>query len=92
MHGGNASGSTVSGYSSSLIVGLWAVKVFLTLSTMDLISGGSVVTLVLSLASMCFRISSWRRRDVSCLARGTLPWLSWRFMSFHWGSWKVVVF
>jgi len=69
MHGGKASRSTVFGYSSSLIAPLRAVNVFLSFSTVSLTSGGSVLTFVSSFASMCFRISSWRRRVASCWVR-----------------------
>jgi len=92
MHGGKASTSTVFGYSSSLIAGLRAVKVFLSFSAIALTSGGSELTFVSSFASTCRRISSWRRRQTSRVVRWTSPLLSCLFMSFHSDCWRVVVF
>jgi len=92
MHGGKASMSTVFGYSSSLMAPFRAVKVFLSFSTVALTSGGREVTFVLSFVSMCFRISSWRRRQTSCWVRWTLPLWSCLFMSFHSDCWRFVVF
>jgi len=92
MHGGKASGFMVCGYSSCRMAPLRAVNVFLSLSTVAWISGGSWVTFVSSFASMWRRISSWRRRVASCWVRVTWLLFSCRFMSFHCVSCRVVVF